>query len=78
MPTAHFFGGIATPAARNDTLYPLSSALPTLPPKEEARMYVILSVSEISHDQSDKVYAHQFFGGILHSVQDDVKKSTSY
>ena len=34
--------------------------------------YVILSVSEISHDQSDKVYARQFFGGILHCVKDDV------
>ena len=34
--------------------------------------YVILSVSEISHDQSDKVYARQFFGGILHFVQNDV------
>ncbi len=33
---------------------------------------VILSVSEISHDQGEKVYARQFFGGILHFVQNDV------
>ena len=39
------------------TFYPLSSALPTLPPKEEAKKYVILSVSEISHDLSEIVYA---------------------
>ena len=45
---------------------------------ENKKKYVILSASEISHDQSDKVYARQFFGGFLRSVQDDVKKSTSY
>ena len=43
-----------------------------LPPKEEAKKHVILSASEISHNQSEKVYARQFFGGILHCVQNDV------
>ena len=32
-----------------------------------------MSVSEISHDQSEKsTYTRQFFGGILHFVQNDV------
>ena len=35
-------------------------------PTDDRGFYVILSASEISHDQSDKVYARQFFGGILH------------
>ncbi|MDY3725020.1 MAG: hypothetical protein SO003_06645 [Candidatus Borkfalkiaceae bacterium] len=30
-------------------------------------LYVILSESEISHDQSEKYMHRQFFGGILHS-----------
>ena len=33
---------------------------------DDRGLYVILSVSEISHDQGEKVYACQFFGGILH------------
>ena len=35
-------------------------------PTDDRGFYVILSASEMSHDQSDKVYACQFFGGILH------------
>ena len=35
--------------------------------------YVILSVSEISHDLSEQYIPFQFFGGILHFVQNDVK-----
>ena len=34
--------------------------------------YVILSVSEISHDLSEKYIPFQFFSEILHCVQDDV------
>ena len=30
------------------------------------KIYVILSVSEISHDFSEKYMRRQFFGGILH------------
>ena len=33
---------------------------------DDSLFYVILSVSEISHDRSEEVYAGQFFGGILH------------
>ncbi len=36
--------------------------------------YVILSVSEISHDFSEKYMHRQFIGGILHFVQNDIKK----
>ena len=36
--------------------------------------YVILSDSEISHDFSEKYMLCQFFGGILHFVQNDIKK----
>ena len=32
---------------------------------------VILSVSEISHDPSEEYMPRQFFGGILHFVQND-------
>ena len=35
-------------------------------------MYVILSECEISHNQSEKYIPRQFFGGILHFVQNDV------
>ena len=40
---------------------------------ENKKKYVILSVSEISHDQSERYMCCQFFGGILHFVQNDVK-----
>ena len=36
--------------------------------------HVILSASEISHDQSEEYMPCQFFGGILHFVQNDVLK----
>ena len=39
---------------------------------ENKKKYVILSVSEISHDQSVRYMYCQFFGGILHYVQNDV------
>ena len=41
----------------NLTVYPLSSALPTLPQVKR----VILSASEISHDLSDKAYTSALF-----------------
>ena len=41
-------------------------------PEGGSKEYVILSVSEISHDQSEEYMPRQFFGGILHYVQNDV------
>ena len=35
-------------------------------PEGGSKKYVILSVSEISHDQSEKYMPRQFFDGILH------------
>ena len=37
------------------------------------KKYVILSVSEISHNQSEKYMPRQFLGGILPIVQNDVR-----
>ena len=38
---AHFLNGIATLSLAMTRGYPLSSALPTLPPKEEARNFLV-------------------------------------
>ena len=56
------------PASAYFSFYPLSSALPTLPPKEEAKKYVILSAGEISHYQSETMQSTHLILNFPHKI----------
>ena len=65
------FGGIAAPVARNDRSCFLLRGKWRKAPIGDKR-YVILSVSEISHDQSEKYMPVSSSVGFFTIVQNDV------
>ncbi len=53
------------PASAYFSFYPLSARCATFPPKEEAKLHVILSDSEESHRRTDRHILYHFGCGIF-------------